>query len=64
MISGLLPMDRAGLTTARPFGKPISYVFQNYREALFPGQAVDNIHYPLKVWASLRSAAAGREAAC
>ena len=28
----------------------ISYVFQNYREALFPWlKAIDNIHYPLKV---------------
>ncbi len=28
----------------------ISYVFQNYREALFPWlRAIDNIHYPLKV---------------
>jgi NitT/TauT family transport system ATP-binding protein len=28
----------------------ISYVFQNYREALFPWlRAIDNIHYPLKI---------------
>lgn len=28
----------------------ISYVFQNYREALFPWlRAIDNIHYPLKL---------------
>jgi len=27
-----------------------SYVFQNYREALFPWlRAIDNIHYPLEV---------------
>ena len=52
MISGLMPMDRGEVLydgqTIRE--TKISYVFQNYREALFPWlRAVDNIHYPLKV---------------
>ena len=52
LISGLLPMDGGevlydGQTIE---DTQISYVFQNYREALFPWlRAVDNIHYPLKV---------------
>src|SRR6478609_4315682 len=52
MISGLMPMDAGELLydgqTIRD--TKISYVFQNYREALFPWlRAVDNIHYPLKL---------------
>ncbi|MFP1683958.1 ABC transporter ATP-binding protein [Alloalcanivorax sp. C16-1] len=52
MISGLLPMDAGRVLydgqTIRE--TRISYVFQNYREALFPWlRAIDNIHYPLKV---------------
>lgn len=52
MISGLMPMDAGEVLydgqTIRD--TRISYVFQNYREALFPWmRAVDNIHYPLKV---------------
>ncbi|MEL6523623.1 MAG: ATP-binding cassette domain-containing protein [Pseudomonadota bacterium] len=52
MISGLMPMDRGEVLYD---GKPIkatkiSYVFQNYREALFPWMsALENIHYPLKL---------------
>jgi NitT/TauT family transport system ATP-binding protein len=52
MISGLMPMDGGEV---RFDGRPIrqtrtSYVFQNYREALFPWlRAIDNIHYPLEV---------------
>lgn len=52
MISGLMPMDAGevlydGQTIAET---KISYVFQNYREALFPWlKSIDNIHYPLKV---------------
>jgi NitT/TauT family transport system ATP-binding protein len=52
MISGLVPMDSGevlydGQTI---HDTRISYVFQNYREALFPWiRAIDNIHYPLKV---------------
>lgn len=52
MISGLAPMDAGQVLydgqTIRE--TRISYVFQNYREALFPWlRAVDNIHYPLKI---------------
>jgi NitT/TauT family transport system ATP-binding protein len=52
MISGLMPMDSGELLydgqTIRD--TRISYVFQNYREALFPWlRAIDNIHYPLEV---------------
>lgn len=51
MISGLMPMDGGDVLydgqTIRE--TRISYVFQNYREALFPWlRAIDNIHYPLK----------------
>ena len=52
MISGLMPMDEGevlydGKTIAQT---RISYVFQNYREALFPWlRSIDNIHYPLKL---------------
>ena len=52
MISGLMPMDAGqvlfdGQTIAET---RLSYVFQNYRDALFPWiRAIDNIHYPLKV---------------
>jgi NitT/TauT family transport system ATP-binding protein len=52
MISGLMPMDRGEVLFD---GQPIqdtrmSYVFQNYREALFPWlRAIDNIYYPLEV---------------
>ena len=52
MISGLMPMDRGEvLYDGRTIRETrISYVFQNYREALFPWiRAIDNIHYPLKV---------------
>ncbi len=52
MISGLMPMDAGEVLydgqTIRD--TRISYVFQNYREALFPWmKAIDNIRYPLKV---------------
>jgi len=52
MISGLLPMDTGSVLYD---GKSIeetniSYVFQNYRDALFPWiRAIDNILYPLKI---------------
>lgn len=52
MMSGLLPIDSGRILIG---GKPISksrigYVFQNYRDALFPWQtALDNIIYPLRV---------------
>ena len=50
MISGLMPRDGGevlydGMTIEET---KISYVFQNYREALFPWRkAIDNIRYPL-----------------
>ncbi len=52
MISGMAPMDSG---VVRYNGKPISttklsYVFQNYRDALFPWmRAISNIQYPLKL---------------
>ncbi|MEP4378521.1 MAG: ABC transporter ATP-binding protein [Alphaproteobacteria bacterium] len=51
MISGLMPRDGGKvLYDGRTIEETnISYVFQNYREALFPWlRAIDNIHYPLK----------------
>ena len=52
MISGLMPLDSGqvlfdGQTIQET---RLSYVFQNYRDALFPWlRAIDNIHYPLKL---------------
>ncbi len=52
MISGLTPMDAGevlfdGKTLAQTV---IGYVFQNYRDALFPWKkAIDNIKYPLQL---------------
>ena len=52
MISGLLPLDAGQVLFD---GQTIqetrrSYVFQDYRDALFPWlRAIDNIHYPLKL---------------
>ena len=52
VISGLMPMDGGAVMFK---GKPIaetklSYVFQNYRDALFPWmRALGNIQYPLKL---------------
>lgn len=52
MIAGLMPVDHGDILFD---GKTIDetrigYVFQNYREALFPWlRAIDNIHYPLKL---------------
>lgn len=52
MISGLMPIDAGeilfdGKTIA---DTRVGYVFQNYREALFPWlRAIDNIHYPLRM---------------
>jgi NitT/TauT family transport system ATP-binding protein len=58
MISGLMPMDRGEVLFD---GRTIhstrtSYVFQNYREALFPWlRAIENIHYPLEVMGIARA---------
>jgi NitT/TauT family transport system ATP-binding protein len=58
MVSGLMPMDRGEVLFD---GRTIhstrtSYVFQNYREALFPWlRAIDNIHYPLEVMGIARA---------
>lgn len=52
MISGLMPFDAGQVLYDGQTIKDtrISYVFQNYREALFPWlRAIDNIHYPLKL---------------
>lgn len=52
IVSGLMPSDGGqilfdGKTIAET---RLAYVFQNYREALFPWlRAIDNIHYPLKL---------------
>lgn len=52
LISGLIPMDGGDVLYDGQTIKQtrISYVFQNYRDALFPWlRAIDNIHYPLKL---------------
>ena len=52
MISGLLPMDGGEVLFdgQRIHETRTSYVFQNYREALFPWmRSIDNIRYPLEV---------------
>ena len=52
MISGLMPIDAGEVLYDGQTIKDtkISYVFQNYREALFPWlRAIDNIYYPLRV---------------
>jgi NitT/TauT family transport system ATP-binding protein len=52
LISGIIPIDSGtvlydGKTIAQT---RLSYVFQNYREALFPWmRAISNIQYPLKI---------------
>ena len=52
MIAGLFPMDAGEvLFDGQPLSKiKFGYVFQNYREAMFPWlRAFDNVAYPLKV---------------
>lgn len=52
LISGLLPFDAGRvLYDGKTISETrISYVFQNYREALFPWmRAIDNIRYPLRI---------------
>jgi NitT/TauT family transport system ATP-binding protein len=63
MIAGLFPADAGEILFD---GQPISkirfgYVFQNYREALFPWlRAFDNIAYPLKLMGIGKSESAAR----
>jgi NitT/TauT family transport system ATP-binding protein len=63
MIAGLFPADAGEILFD---GQPISkirfgYVFQNYREALFPWlRAFDNIAYPLKLMGIAKSKSAAR----
>ena len=63
MIAGLFPIDTGEILFD---GQPISkirfgYVFQNYREALFPWlRAFDNIAYPLKLMGVTKSESAAR----
>jgi NitT/TauT family transport system ATP-binding protein len=52
MVSGLAPMDAGEVLYDGQSIRDakISYVFQNYRDALFPWlRAIDNLHYPLKI---------------
>jgi NitT/TauT family transport system ATP-binding protein len=52
LVSGLTPMDGgAVMFKGRPIAQTkLSYVFQNYRDALFPWmRAIGNIQYPLKL---------------
>ena len=52
MIAGLIPIDRGEILFDGKSLKDtkIGYVFQNYREALFPWmRTIDNIAYPLKL---------------
>ena len=52
MISGLVPPDGGTvLYNGRPIAQArLSYVFQNYRDALFPWmRAISNIQYPLRL---------------
>lgn len=52
MISGLTPFDQGRISiNGRPIRRArIGYVFQNYRDSLFPWlSAFDNIAYPLRV---------------
>jgi NitT/TauT family transport system ATP-binding protein len=63
MIAGLFPVDAGEILFD---GQPISklrfgYVFQNYREALFPWlRAFDNIAYPLKLMGVTKPESAAR----
>ncbi len=51
MISGILPFDsgRILFEGKEAWETRMGYVFQNYREAVFPWmRAIDNIRYPLQ----------------
>ena len=63
MIAGLIPIDRGSILFDGKTLKEttIGYVFQNYREALFPWlRAIDNIEYPLKIMGRSAEACARR----
>jgi NitT/TauT family transport system ATP-binding protein len=63
MIAGILPCDAGQiLFDGKTVGETrIGYVFQNYREAVFPWlRAIDNIRYPLQFLDLPRSARTGR----
>ena len=52
MIAGLVAVDAGEILFGgkRLADTKIGYVFQNYREALFPWlRSIDNIEYPLKI---------------
>lgn len=52
MMAGILPYDSGAiLFEGKPLGQTkVGYVFQNYREALFPWlRTIDNIAYPLRL---------------
>jgi NitT/TauT family transport system ATP-binding protein len=52
MMSGLVPFDKGQiLINDKPIRRArIGYVFQNYRDSLFPWlSALDNVAYPLKL---------------
>lgn len=52
MIAGLVPLDAGDILFDGKTLKetPIGYVFQNYRDALFPWmRAIENIEYPLRI---------------
>jgi NitT/TauT family transport system ATP-binding protein len=63
MMAGILPRDAGEiLFDGKTVGETrIGYVFQNYREAMFPWlRAIDNIRYPLKFMPLTKSEAAAR----
>jgi NitT/TauT family transport system ATP-binding protein len=63
MVAGLLPMDagEALFDGKKLSDTVIGYVFQNYREALFPWKrAIDNIKYPLQLAGRSKAECASR----
>ena len=63
MMAGIMPRDAGEiLFDGKTVGETrIGYVFQNYREAMFPWlRAIDNIRYPLKFMQLTKAEAAAR----
>jgi NitT/TauT family transport system ATP-binding protein len=63
MMAGIMPRDAGEiLFDGKTVGETrIGYVFQNYREAMFPWlRAIDNIRYPLKFMPLTKAEAAAR----